>query len=177
EEEWLPPCPKEGETYRQRLCSTQLTGMGVRALAAASREVFSTRFCFAPRNSSPSRNRTRASAWLVTTRVGTDPASLASSTVTEPAASASSASEYSAAPLPGPYNGNTARASCRRGSPTWTSGKAGMADSLAGWGNGFRKGHGSPALLQYTPRAPGLYSPAPRVREVQSHGEPGGPVQ
>src|SRR5207244_5989005 len=130
EEEWLPACPKEGEAYRQRPCSTQLTGIGVRALAAASREVFSTRFCLAPRNSSPSRKRTRASAWLVTTRVGTDPASLISSTVTEPAASASSASRYATTPLAGAYKGNTASASCRRGSPTWISGKAGMADSL-----------------------------------------------
>src|SRR5215813_2857712 len=46
---------------------------------------------------------------------GDRPRSLNSSTVTEPAASASSASRYSVALLVGLYSGNTARASCRRG--------------------------------------------------------------
>src|SRR3954471_14947036 len=61
DDEWLPLEPKWADLYRQRPCSTQLTGIFVLPPAATSTEVFNTRFCFAPRSSSPSMKRTRES--------------------------------------------------------------------------------------------------------------------
>ena len=92
EDEWLPLDPKWRDLYRHRPCSTQLTGIVVLLRAAIRTDVFSTRFCFAPRSSSPSMKRTRESLLFSTRRLGTDPASPNSSTTMFPAAIASSES-------------------------------------------------------------------------------------
>src|SRR5262249_49887305 len=84
EDECDPSEEKCLDLYRQRPCSTQLTGIVVLLRAATSTEVFSTRFCLAPRSSSPSRNRTRESPVLFTSKFGTEPPSLTSSTVPAP---------------------------------------------------------------------------------------------
>ena len=68
--EWLPLEPKCLERYRHRPCSTQLTGILTLLLAAIRTDVFNTRFCLAPTNCSPSRNRTRTSPLFSTRRFG-----------------------------------------------------------------------------------------------------------
>ena len=70
DDEWLPLEPKCLERYRHRPCSTQLTGILTLLLAAIRTDVFSTRFCFAPTNSSPSRKSTRTSPLFSTRRFG-----------------------------------------------------------------------------------------------------------
>src|SRR5262245_25011467 len=71
---------KARERYDQRPCSTQLTGIEVSLSAATRIEVLSTRFCFAPINSSPMTKSTGSLPVLRTDNVGTLPPSLTSLT-------------------------------------------------------------------------------------------------
>src|SRR4051794_27066197 len=55
-EAWVPDDPNCRDVYRHRPCSTHDTGRTARDWAATRTDVLSTRFCLAPRSSSPSRN-------------------------------------------------------------------------------------------------------------------------
>ena len=80
----FPDSEKARLLYAQRPCSVQLTGMTTSDLAATRMVVLMIRFCFAPRNSSPSSSKMGRSPRLMTFKFGTEPPSLISEISAKP---------------------------------------------------------------------------------------------
>ena len=89
----MPPAMNPCESpYRQRRRSVQVTGIVVVPRGATRMEMFTIRFCFAPRNSSPSSSNTGSSEAFSTSKLPTTPNTETSEIVRLPSARASWAS-------------------------------------------------------------------------------------